>query len=65
MADAPWRIGEKDGDNLTILTADTYDGYRQAKREAQVRNEKRRHPRPYWVVIAPSGAICNTGGGEA
>lgn len=59
---APWRIGQRhpNGD-LTILAVDNYEGYRQAKREAQVRNQKRRHPAAYWVVIAPSGHIANTG----
>lgn len=61
MTAAPWRIAKKAGDTLTIDPADTFDGYRQAKREAMTRNMRRRHHASHWVVLTPSGALAKTG----
>lgn len=58
-AAAVWRIGVQDGDTLTIHP-DTFTHYRQAKRAAIHKNE-RRLLGTQWVVIAPSGTVANTG----
>lgn len=56
----PWRIAKRDGDVIIVDPADTFDGYRQAKREAMLRNEKRRFPRPCWVILTPAGDVCKS-----
>ncbi len=56
-----WRIAEWFDDDAAVIDPTPYADYRVAKRAAMVRNDRRKRPDVVWVVIAPSGAVCNTG----